>query len=657
MGQGGKVIRYQRDRSVRRMMGVASMCMLVTLCSTVRAGQIRGEVELQAQQHEETQGVGGSERQYQAQEYEQILRLRQAGHLYHPNLFTYQAAVGLGLTQHHYEDDLVSRRDNGTLEEYTLTGSLLSEKAYPIRFHADKSDEIISRQFASSLLSEREDMGISMMLRSDWPMRFQVGRSDLQQSGQDNLDRDLFTREDLRYSYALDHDFSDQLGLSFDLTGNDTSQTQGVTSVDRKEQVMALSQYLLFGAEGRNRLDSLVNYLTQTGDIDMDRLLWQERLKIHHSDTFQTRYRYAYHTSQRAAQTNQEQRGEMGFTHRLYESLTTTASVSGARTDLGDEVKQTRVGGNLGWDYRKKNSWGVLSAHYGLGLLNLDQTGDDAVIAVVGETHAFTTGGSLRIRLQRPHIDRATIRVYNNNRSRLYSDYTVSQSSGITELHIQLGGDIATDGDQTLSIDYNSTTEPQRQEQSLVHSARLRQRFDWGLSAYYEYQNRSERLRATETALIPDEFEIHRLGVDYMHKGLRALAEVSDEASTRIPSRSKRVEASYMWHLKQDTRLTVYASNSWIDYTGQTTYDVDLQTIGTHGSMRLSDTLQVDGRVDYRNEQDSRQGRTRGFQWDLALKYRFRQVSARIGAEYDDLDRFNHARQASRIYVQFKRMF
>jgi len=178
-----------------------------------------------------------------------------------------------------------------------------------------------------------------------------------------------------------------------------------------------------------------------------------------------------------------------------------------------------------------------------------------------------------------------------------------------------------------------------------------------GISTYYEYQDRKESLDSADTAIVPDEFEKQVVGMDYMVRSLRLLAEYRDEDSTRIPSRTKRLEASYMWHTRQETRFKVYSSQSWIAYTAQPAYDVTLFTVGGDVLARLSSTLNVKGRVDYRNEDDSREGQTRGLQGDIELHYRFRQVSARLGAEYTSLDRLDHEVAGTRIYLRLRRFF
>ncbi len=150
---------------------------------------------------------------------------------------------------------------------------------------------------------------------------------------------------------------------------------------------------------------------------------------------------------------------------------------------------------------------------------------------------------------------------------------------------------------------------------------------------------------------------INLFGIDYTQKGLRILGEYRDEQSTRIPSDSTRVEASYTARLDADTRLSVYGSNSWIDYSTEPAYDVSMMMVGGDMSTRLTRACQLNGGVDYRFEDDTRQGQTRGFQYDAELAYTYRQLSARLGAEFNTLNRLEHDSESVFVYMRLKRSF
>ena len=656
---------------VARVMTIAG-CFLITVvlttgCHVTVAGRerqllhaepIRGEVELVAERREDRQETNGTDTRFEALEFEERIRLRTQGHVGSPEFLSYRVAVGAGLTQHEYELDGTSDDGRGTLQEYDLSADVLPEKMFPWTFRVDKSEARIPRQFAGSLRSEREGINTSLAYRSgQWPMSLHLGQNETQQQGQGLNEQDLFRREDQHIAYSVDHAFSEQSDLSFDLSNNDTKQTQGGVFIDRQEQILTLSHHQRFGEEEQYRLDSFVDRLDQSGDFELVRLLWQERLNLQHSQAFQTHYGLSFHESERPTLKNNELRGETGFTRRFYQNLVTHGGLYLSEADLGQGVDQSELGGDVGLNYYRNNPWGTFFARYSFSRLDLEQTGGTTLVAVVDERHPFTVAGSLRIELKRTNVVTSSIVVLSAGRSVTYSDYTISQTRGITEIIVLLGGDITTDGDQTLSIDYDSMTEPAREEVALMHSVRLRERFHMGLSAYYEFQDRSETLDSLETSIVPDEFAINTVGVDYMRKGLRLLAEYSHEDSTRIPARSKRMEGSYLIPVSEATRVTLYGSHSLIDYIDNPVYDVRLMTVGGTVRSRLTETYRLSGRLDYRDEDDSRQGKTRGFQWDVNLKCAVRQVSADVGIEYDFLNRLAHERKGTYVYARLKRLF
>ncbi len=628
----------------------------------VRHRPFRGEVEVVAEKLTDKQGTPGNKRKHETTIFEEKVRVETEGDVYHPDLLSYEASVGAGVTQREFSVDGEKDSGTGSLDEYRFSGLLLQKKKYPMSFYLDKSEFLTPRQFASSLKTETEGGGATVSLRSEeLPMQFQYSESETRQEGQSLLDQDLFTRDDKRFRYSVEHDFSRLSNLSFDLERNEMSQDRGGASLDREEDTYAVSHDLVFGPNEQHRLDSIVDYLDQSGDYELERTLWQERLKLQHSKTLETNYTLSYHNSERPTLKNSETMGRAGIRHKLFQSLITTGNVYMSQADLGNGVDLTRQGAGLGLDYRKKNKLGTFTANYAADILDLDQDGGSTLVSVVDERHAFEVAGSLRIRLDRTNVDQSTIAVRNSDRSTTYSivggDYTVSQAGGLTEILIVPGKQITTDGDQTLSIDYDFYTEPQREERAFVQSMRVRERLLNGLSAYYEWRDRSEQVDSSDTEIVQDEFTVNLVGVDYLDKGLRLLAEYVDEKSTRIPSTSKRVEGSYLWRLSDETRVNMYVANDWLDYTGDVPYDVVMLRTGGQVTSKLTDHLSVMSDLAFRDEDDSRQGVTRGYQSNTELTYKFRQLSISTGVEFNFLERLAHETDSTFFYFRLKRKF
>ena len=178
-------------------------------------------------------------------------------------------------------------------------------------------------------------------------MSLHLGQNETQQQGQGLNEQDLFRREDQHIGYSVDHAFSEQSNLSFDFRNNDTTQTQGGVFIDRQEEIVTLSHNQRFGDEEQYLLDSFVDRLDQSGDFELVRLLWQERLNLRHSQSLQTHYGLSFHESERPTLKNNELRGETGFTRRFYQNLVTHGGLYLSEADLGQGVEQSESGGSI----------------------------------------------------------------------------------------------------------------------------------------------------------------------------------------------------------------------------------------------------------------------------------------------------------------------
>ncbi len=164
-------------------------------------------------------------------------------------------------------------------------------------------------------------------------------------------------------------------------------------------------------------------------------------------------------------------------------------------------------------------------------------------------------------------------------------------------------------------------------------------------------------MKSTLTEIRPDEYKTHTFGIDYINKGLVLAAEHSKTDSTYISSTSKRVQASYSWRINPETSVTVHAFNHWLDYGEPDPRDVSLFSSGGEIFSRLTNRLSLSSRIDYRDEDDSRFGVTRGFQLNSELQYNHRQLSVTAGVELDMLKRRDSETDGYFFYLRLKRSF
>lgn len=626
----------------------------------LRYDKIRGELELVAEHRRDEQGTIVSRRESEALVFKERARIKTQGDIYHPDFFNYRLGFGAGLVQQRIDSDDVSGWDDDVLDEYSVSGQLLRSKPYTATFDAGKYEDLIPRQFLGSLQANRENQGAAVFLRSQsWPMMLQYSRSDISQDSFTAPAQDFFRREDERLRYSVDHDFSERSQMHFDFGRTDTRQESVGAIVETETDTYTFLHDQRFGGNEQHRLDSLLNYTDQAGTFDFTNLRWQERLQLQHSSTLSSRYSLQYVDFQRETVDSTELRGRAGIEHRLYESLVTRLDGFISRTDFAQQGVLDQHGGVLALNYRKDNPWGTLYSTYSAGLTRSDQSGGIGTGLVVDEPHIATE--LVPIPLDRPNVDIPTIRVKDAAGSLFqeFDDYTISVSGGRVFLNITTLGVIPpnfTEG-QVFFVDYEFFVEPGRKEDTLRQSFTIRERFKNGVSVGYAHRRQDEDVTSTLPGAVADEYAINAVSADYAHKGLYLGAEYRNEDSTLIPSTSTRVEGRYRWILGSRTNATVRAVNQWLEFRPPDERDVTLFQSGAELFSRLTDRHTVSASADYRDEEDTRFGTTRGFQFDTELQYRYRQFSARLGAELSLLSRRDDEINSLFVYFQVQRRF
>lgn len=623
--------------------------------------RIRGELETVVEHRADEQASGANKRQSETTVFEEWIRLRTNGDLYHPDLLNYNVAVGAGLSQQSIDADEISGWNSDTLNEYLASAEILRTKPLSATVNASKSEDLIARQFLGPLRADRQSEAAALFFRSEsWPMMFQYSNSETSQDGFTPLETDFFMREDERLRYSVDHDFSESSHAHFDFDRTDAYQQSVGAAVETETDTYTLSHDHLFGPGEQHRLDSLFNYVDQTGTFEYENLRWQERLKLQHAPSLLTKYDFQFTDLQRQTLSSEQVRGQAGVEHRLFESLVTNLDGFVSDTDLQEQGDLSQYGGILAMNYRKTNPFGTLFGGYTANFTRSDQLGGAGKVTVIGEEHTATD--IVPVELDRTNIDVSTIRVRNAASALLQEgdDYTVFQTSGRTFLNIIVVGAAIppnlTEGEQFF-VDYEFFIEPERREDTFRQNFTIRQRFKNGVSVFYAYRTQEEDVTSTDVNVAPDEYMVHTVAADYTSGGLFLQAEYSDEESTLIPMTSTRLEGRYRWMLGPATSTSLGVSNQWLDFGEPDAREVTLFESSAEIFSRLTDNYSISASADYRDEADTRFGVTRGFQFDTELEYQYRQFSATIGAELSFLERRDDQIDSLFLYLQLKRRF
>ncbi|MHC4324379.1 MAG: hypothetical protein ACYSUX_08910, partial [Planctomycetota bacterium] len=563
---------------------------------------------------------------------------------------------------------LISDEESGnsseSLNDYNIFTQFLRGKSYPITFYANKSDELIPRQFLGALRTERHNRGASLSLRSrDWPMTFQYTASETAQDGLSSIERDFFERDDERFRYSASHNFSELSHLSIDLDRTLVSQRNVGALIETDTDRYTILHDWIFGDNEQHRLDSFFNYVDQSGSFDLENIRLYERLRLQHFDDFLTNYELQLTDSERDTSRNKEIRGQAGFEHRLYESLITTANIFASRTDFDStngsktEGDLKQHGGMLAFNYRKNNPWGILLSTYTASLT--EQSGSTGGI-VTGESHIVND--PLPVILNRMNIDTSSIVVTDSSGLNTYTrgdDYIVEEISGQVQLKIIIPGTIPPNisNGQEILVNYIVFIEPDLRRDTLRQNFTIRERFKNGLSLYYAHRRQEEDISSKITEITPDEFTVNTVGTDYTNKGLFLQAEYRKEDSTKIPSTGKKIQGRYSIPVNSNTNVNMNILNHWLDFREPDERDVVLFKSGAEIFSRLTNEYNISVRADYRDENDTRFGITRGFQFSSELKYNYRQLSILAGVEFNMLKRRNDEIDNSLLYFQLKRFF
>ncbi len=624
--------------------------------------KIHGEISLEAERYVDKQKTIDDDRKNKTINFREEINFHTEGSIYHPNLMTFTAGLGLGLVQSEFEFDNESSQDNGTISEYDFTGNILPKKPYPVSFNLRKSESFVPRIFTSSLRTETKNTGIRLVLReTDWPMSFSYTTLEIDQSGLNNEPIDAFSQKDNKFRYLLSHAFSANSKFRFKFTKQDVDQKRFFSDISRTENEYDLRHKLTFGKKNLSNLNSSLVYSDQSGFLELDRLRWTESLKLWHSDTLTTQHRFNYLDTSRGETTQTQYFFSTGFTHYLYESLITNGDLYFANETFNSTTKIDRLGVMLNFDYNKYNRWGQFFASYNVNSLKLEQQGGGEGVSVVDEEHVYTTLGSQTFELVRRNVDPTTIDIEG---IRIYfegfgADYTVRQVDGVTFIDVVATGAIFSDGGQTLLVDYDYIIEPERTEESITQNFVIRQRFNNGLSLYYTHSRRDEDIDSTGTDILQDEFNINTYGLDYYNRGFRLAAEYMDKKSTILPYTSKRLQAEYGWRLNSATIANIYVSQNWSDFTGTVPHEVTTFVAGASITSKLTNKYSLSSSINYHKTDDTflNSSNPEGYKLDTHLKYKFRQLRFLAGAEYSTLKATSHKTDRTLVYMKVKRLF
>lgn len=577
--------------------------------------------------------------------FRESISARTRGHVLSPKIFEFHAYGRLGLDQVRAESNGESGSDDGTFQEWDLTGTLLKEGNAPLTAYARRSVSLINRPFAPSVETTTTNYGAELRLVSDrLPTTFRLYRQELTQESvsgssfeeQFGALQDFTSTQDT-FEWHTDWRLGEGQTLTWDYVFNRVDERSDAgpgfdpdeTAFDTHEAT--LQHLWTFGATDlRSDLRSTLMYYNQGGDFDQERIRLDETLTLRHSRTFETRYNYRFNDFSVGDSQQTTHRLSAGFVHRLFQSLTTSGQVGAGRIDYGGDADATtdEYFANLQSDYTKAVPLGRLSlaASANYNLQRNDARAEP--FRVINEAH--TAPLALPIVVRQRNADGGPDSVLVTNLAgvpyRRGLDYTVDAFPDRLEIRRTFGGLIAPDS--TVLVSYDVVPEPASDITTM--SFGFGGRYDIaegpfkGLSLYARYIHQDQEIdSANEDLFTPDDVDDYTLGVEYRVWKLILTAEHQVHDSTIAPYDQTRLDAQFIHRPSSDFLLTLSASQTMISYEEGT--DTDLLVLS--GSVHRRFSRQLIGRATATwLREDSTDGWTEGFEQELELNWKHRQT-------------------------------
>ena len=581
---------------------------------------IHGSVELEALRQSSSHSSGGASSQSTDTLFQETLGLHAGGAIVHPNLVDLSLAGWFGLNQESFTTDGQSDSSMGTLLEYDVSATILRKEFAPFTLYSNRHISESLQPFVGILHNTSAMTGASMDLRSEkLPTHFNLYTSEQTQTSPGGID-DFRLQQDV-FEWQTQARITDRQTLNWDYHASAIHEGSGTGSSDTTNynvQDATLSHDWSFGPGAQSSLSSLLHAYDQGGDLPLRELNWDEFLRLQHSPNFQTHYRAGIDQQQSGPSDQTTGRLEAGFSHQLYESLTTTGSLGYIRQTQSEGGQSDDVLADLDWEYRKCIPYGLLTAMLGGGVDRQNSTTGGSITTV--RRHPATFRDPLPIVLTGERVIPASIVLTDTQGLIVYLEgvhYTVHVLSNRIEIRRRA----LADGTEVL-LNYDVAATPDRQVDTNQLRFGLRYDIDKGalkgLSLFGRQVNQDQTISPlTEGFLSPNVFTDSTVGAEYRFRELTLRLEHEQYDSTVQPFNATRLGADWLHDFTQHSTFTVSANRTYIDYMEEGNQVVFTDLSGhwvQHLTPRLDAVLGLSWRRPGRERrtQLARRGRQRG---------------------------------------------
>ena len=592
-------------------------------------------------QNDEQSTPGNPPTTFTEHRYEETFTLETNSSIYHPNLFELNAAGTFGLTQTEIKDDPGdSDSQFGTIYEWDINALFLRKENTTYTLYTRRTVDTISRTLGPTIDNTITQYGGIVDIRNvKVPTRIEIFRSVQEQSGIDDQNSN-FTLEQNALLWHSEYRPTDRHTFTLDYSLNQvTEATSGFPANDYLLHDFTFTHTYTFGQNNQHSLESAVNYFKQDGDFPLQRIRWTENLRLRHSKTFETDYRYVMDQQEYQGNTQTLNRVSAGFTHRLYKSLVTTGEAGVEKIDQSDSGGSTQYYGNIRFDYTKSVPLGLFDGGLGYAWSRQENQPNDG-INFLNQLIVFTDPAPI-ILTSINGVDPQSIVLTSASGFITYIpgvDYIVRQLSNRVEIDRVVGGRIE-DG-QAVLVDYTTLPAGGNTATTKTFSLSLRYNFErgilTGLSPYFRFVKQDQTIDTDDLdTFIPNSFTDTIAGVEYRIWKFTLGYEREWYDSTIQPFNATRYTARYVDRLWRDTVFNADARYEQLEYLEEDN-QIDFLIISATLSHRFSNELNGSATVLYREEHDQLRGDTTGLEEQLEVYWQKRQL--RVFAQLRNVD-------------------
>ena len=581
---------------------------------------------------------------------QETLNLNTKGTVVSRNLMEWTASANVWVQELESASGGSSQNQLGVFDTYDFHTNILKNTEFPITAYAQQSETFTDRAFAALVRTTSTTYGGSVRYASpSLPSSLTYGhttitQSDLGGATQYSTDADNVSAETSFQPLDRQH-------VSLNYAYNRTAQTNpGTLNTNSETQSGSIGHDWSFDADGHYTLSQGVSISQQTGSTPASSLGVSESLRAVFSETLQGSVDYRFLQQQNTFSPNNgfgitplnSYSSDMSsnyfnasLSHRLFESLVTTANVGATTTDTSYTGSQNSSSstrsyfGSLGTNYSKKVYMGRLGASVGI---NYNQSQNSSVTQpqqVLNEAQVFTDPEP--IILTKVGVDPNSIAVFDSTHSRQFvrnQDYTVRKVGNAIQVQRVLGG--AIDPIESVRLNYLVDPLPGYTADTTSFNAGANYLFDEGvlkgLNLYTRYAQSDQTITPAATGILPDSTRDILFGAEYHIWKLTLTAEEQNHQSTLAAYDAQRFRARYLDHLGDRTTLTLDLSQTFNEYPTAST-NTAVTTVGGQLTYRITRDLTAELAAQWRNQEDTLLGNTMGLEESGKITWKVRQTN------------------------------